>query len=157
VKNVPFYGFHQVYVPLSQAALSAYRFLLSSGCSRLIRDCIFQATLCNPYIAFSIANFIDGPVYDTAKPLKISLSAGHGIGDPAYQLKGLIHVETIEIHSPKHGPQLTFQLPIKLLFIFQRDVNRGVTRYIELLFHHDKEIMVIKTQLYLADSIEQIE
>jgi hypothetical protein len=33
-----------------------YRFLVSSDDSRLIRDCIFQATLCNPYFAFNITS-----------------------------------------------------------------------------------------------------
>jgi hypothetical protein len=44
------FGFQRACFSLSQAALSTYRFLLSSVCFRLMKDCIFQATLCNPYL-----------------------------------------------------------------------------------------------------------
>jgi hypothetical protein len=34
--------------------------------------------------------------------MMMSLSAGHGCGDLAYQYKGFVHIETIEIRGLKH-------------------------------------------------------
>ena len=61
------FGVQRAFASLGRAAFSVYRFLLSSGCSRLIKHCIFQAALCNPYIISNIECPIDGLMNEAAK------------------------------------------------------------------------------------------